>query len=88
MVAQEGWWLLGVTGLTGSSSGKEPGDRGTSLAVPQLGHQEPFLGDTAARREDPDFQGHCLCLPCSFRKPLFDIKADIYLSFSASSGQT
>lgn len=41
------WWLLGVTGLTGSSSGKEPGDRGTSLAVPQLGHQEPFLGDIA-----------------------------------------
>lgn len=35
---------------------QEPGGRGTSLAVPWEGHQEPaFLGDTAARREDPDF---------------------------------
>lgn len=59
--SREGWRLLG---LTDSSSGKEPGDRGTSLAVSWEGHQEPaFCGDIAARREDPDFQGNCLCLP-------------------------
>lgn len=90
---RKGWGLLGLTRFAGSSSGKEPGDRGTSLAVPQEGHQEPaFLGHFAGRREDPDFQGR-LCLPWSFRKPLFDSRARLIFTFpslpsAVSSGQT